>query len=104
MSNQCWDNIIYWIGRRPRGGLDRGFVENSKVTFQNRVDAIGESASDPYKLATKLQKDIDEQIRWMYEYKMYHRKRYLLYQHAKIWLSCFATISIALAAFLQDFL
>ncbi|HAS6763192.1 TPA: SLATT domain-containing protein [Vibrio parahaemolyticus] len=98
MSNQFWDNIRYWIGRRPRCGLDRGFLENSKQTFNSRVEAIGERDSVAYKLAKKLQEDIDEQIRWMHEYKMYHRKRYLLFQQAKIWLSCFATISIALAA------
>ena len=96
--SQLWDKINYWIGRRPQGGLDRGFLENNRKTFMDRVGKLGGPESSAHQLATTLHEDIDEKIRGMHEYKMYHRKRFLFFQQVKIWLSCLTTISISLAA------
>ncbi len=68
--SQLWDKINYWIGRCPQGGLDRGFLENNRKTFMDRVGKLGGPESSAHQLATTLHEDIDQKIRGMHEYKI----------------------------------
>ncbi|GAB6264502.1 hypothetical protein PSSHI_47460 [Photobacterium sp. R1] len=54
MIKKLWDKFTYFIGRRPQGSLERGYLQNNKATFLDRLAMNNNLDTISRKLASKF--------------------------------------------------